>query len=400
MKNSNHPFDPKKTVYPILFSIAFAHLLNDLLQAIIPALYPMLKEDLSLSFSQIGFITLAFQMTSSLFQPVVGWYTDKNPKPFSFVFGMTSTTIGIILLAFARDFYSLILAASLVGFGSSVFHPESSKLAFYASGGKRGLAQSIFQLGGNTGSAIGPLLVATIVVAYGQKSILTFLLISVLAMIVLIRVGNWYKKFIQWKFSQSKATDIKEKRPITREVLVSIFILLFLIFSKFFYNASMSSYFTFYLMDRFEVGVKESQLYLFIYFAAVAAGTLIGGPIGDRYGRKFVIWISILGVAPFTLALPYVNFEWTILFSMLIGFILASAFSAILVYAQELLPGRVGMVSGLFFGFAFGMGGIGSAFLGSLADKWGIYFVFQLCSFLPLLGFLTVFLTNINKKIS
>lgn len=398
MKQRHTSFDPSHTVYPILVAIAFAHLLNDLLQAIIPALYPLFKESLSLTFTQIGLISLAFQLTSSLFQPVVGWFTDKHPQPFSFVVGMLSTTVGVILLAFAKDFYGLLFASSLVGFGSSIFHPESSKLAYYASGGKRGLAQSIFQLGGNTGSAIGPLLVASVVVSYGQQSILTFVAFAALALFVLFRVGKWYAAYLQWKATAEPIVRAAEKRPVDRKVVVAIGILLVLIFSKFFYNASMSSYFTFYLMERFDIGVQASQYYLFWYLLAVAAGTLLGGPIGDRYGRKFVIWFSILGVAPFTLVLPYLSFEGTIVCALCIGFILASAFSAILVYAQELLPGRIGMVSGLFFGFAFGMGGLGSAVLGSLADSWGIHAVFQLCSFLPLVGLLTVFLPNVNKK--
>ena len=398
MKLKKHPIDPSATVYPILFAIAFSHLLNDLLQSIIPALYPIIKDSFQLTYSQIGLITFAFQVTSSFFQPFVGFYTDKNPKPYSFVVGMSSTMIGIVLLALAKNFEMLLIAAVLVGFGSSIFHPESSKLAFYASGGKRGLAQSIFQLGGNSGTAIGPLLVALIVLSFGQISILWFVLIALLAIVVLTFVGNWYNRFLTWR-KANPTVQIERKVNLPRKkVIFTIAILLILIFSKFFYNASMSSYFTFYLMDRFSISVKESQFYLFIYLTAVAGGTLIGGPIGDRIGRKYVIWFSIVGAAPFTLLLPHVGFYATITLSIVIGFVLASAFSAILVYAQELLPGRVGMVSGLFFGFGFGMAGLGSALLGNLADSYGIRFVFLVCSFLPLIGMATVFLPTLDQK--
>lgn len=397
LRKSKAAMAAQKTVYPILLAICFAHLLNDLLQSVIPAIYPIIKEKYSLSFAQIGLITFAFQITSSFFQPFIGLYTDKRPLPYSFVIGMVSTLIGIVLLAFANSFHFILVAAVCVGFGSSVFHPESSKLAFYASGGRRGLAQSIFQLGGNTGSAIGPLLVALIVINYGQISILYFVFFALLAIAVLSFVGTWYRHFLVWKASNPNTKIVSESKQPKKIIYRSIVILLLLIFSKFFYNASMSSYYTFYLIKNFGVSIQESQFYLFVYLLSVAAGTLIGGPLGDRFGRKYVMWFSILGVAPFTLLLPHVGFGMTITLSIIIGFVLASAFSAILVYAQELLPGRVGMVSGLFFGFAFGMGGLASALLGNIADAKGLDFVFYICSFLPLIGVLIFFLPKLKQ---
>lgn len=385
-----------KTVYPILFAICFAHLINDLLQSVIPSIYPIIQPKYQLTYSQIGLITFTFQITSSLLQPFVGFYTDKKPQPYSFVFGICFTLTGIISLAFANGFYSILISAGIVGIGSSVFHPESSKLAYFASGGRRGLAQSIFQLGGNTGSAIGPLLVALIVVVYGQVHILWFTIAGLIGFTVLLLVGRWYDAHLKWRVASGKK---EERHDLSkRKVVLSIMILLILIFSKFFYNASMTNYFTFFMIEKFHVSVQQSQFYLFIFLISVAAGTLIGGPIGDRFGRKYVIWFSILGVAPFTLLLPHVGFGMTITLSILIGFILSSAFSAIIVYAQELLPGKVGMVSGLFFGFAFGMGGIGSALLGYLVDQTSIQEVFVICSFLPLIGIFTLFLPTIHKK--
>ncbi len=387
---------PAKTVYPILFAICFAHMINDLLQSVIPSIYPLMRDKYTLSFSQIGLITFTFQITSSLLQPFVGFYTDKKPQPYSFVFGMFFTLAGIIMLSFSGSYYMLLISAGMVGLGSSVFHPESSKLAYFASGGRRGLAQSIFQLGGNTGTAIGPLLVALIVAEYGQIHILWFTIASVIGITVLFKVGKWYDDHLKWRAKSSKK---EEKHSLSKKkVVLSIMILLILIFSKFFYNASITNYFTFYLIDKFDVTAKQSQFYLFIFFISVAAGTLIGGPIGDRFGRKYVMWFSILGVAPFTLLLPHVGFTWTIILSVIIGFVLSSAFSAIIVYAQELLPGRVGMVSGLFFGFAFGMGGLGSALLGYLADQRSLQEVFVICSFLPLIGIFTLFLPTLDRK--
>lgn len=388
----------QKTVYPILFAISFAHLLNDLLQSIIPTIYPLIKDTYHLSFSQIGMITFTFQITASLLQPFVGNYTDKKPKPYSFVIGMLFTLAGIVQLAYSYDFISVLLSVACVGIGSSIFHPEASKLSFYASGGRRGLAQSIFQLGGNAGTAIGPLLVVLIVVPYGQSNVIWFIVPAFLGIAVLLKVGNWYKGhlFLRSK-NKGAAADALPVLP-RRQVITSIVILLVLIFSKYFYTASISNYFTFYLIDKFQLTVTQSQVYLFLFLASVAAGTLLGGPLGDRFGRKYVIWFSILGVAPFTLLLPYANLYWTGILIVIIGIILASAFSAIIVYAQELLPGKTGMISGLFFGFAFGMGAIGSALLGNLADHAGISFVYQLCSFLPLLGIITWFLPNLKKE--
>jgi len=387
------------TIFSILLTISFSHLLNDTIQSLIPSIYPLVKESFHLSFTQIGLITLTFQLAASLLQPFVGFYTDKKPQPFSLAAGMSFTLIGLICLAFAPGFGWLLIAVALIGIGSSVFHPEASKVAYMASGGRRGLAQSIFQVGGNAGSAIGPLLAALIIVPFGQVSVAWFSLIALLAILILIYIGKWYRLNMhrirpKKAAAHNEASMMLSKKTIT----ISIVILLVLIFSKYFYLASMSSYFTFYLIDKFHISVQSSQLHLFIFLFATAAGTFFGGPIGDRFGRKYVIWFSILGAAPFTLLLPHVDLFWTTILSVFIGFILASAFSAILVYAQELLPGKVGLVSGLFFGFAFGMGGLGSALLGALADRTSIYFVYQVCAYLPLIGLLTGFLPNIGHK--
>jgi FSR family fosmidomycin resistance protein-like MFS transporter len=390
---------PEQTVFPILLAISFSHLLNDTIQSLIPAIYPVVKESYLLSFAQIGLITLVFQLSASLFQPLVGLYTDRRPQPYSLATGMGSTLCGLILLAYSNGFYMMLVAVGLVGLGSSIFHPEASRMAHAASGGKRGLAQSIFQLGGNAGSALGPLLAAWIIVPNGQFSIIWFSLIALLAIVILTFVGNWYKGIVLHLRKKHAAGFIPHGLSRQRVVL-SVLILLVLIFSKYFYMASLTSYFTFYLMDKFQVSVQSAQLHLFLFLFSVAAGTLIGGPLGDRFGRKYVIWCSILGTAPFALLLPYANLLGTTLLIIPIGIILASAFSAILVYAQELLPGKLGLVSGLFFGFAFGMGGIGAALLGRLADAQGINYVFYICSFLPLIGLLTGFLPDIegNRK--
>ncbi|HEY4155340.1 MAG TPA: MFS transporter [Puia sp.] len=377
--------------------ISFSHMLNDTIQSLIPSIYPVVKKSFHLNFSEVGLITLTFQMAASLLQPMVGTYTDRKPKPFSLVTGMGFTLIGLLLLSRADSFTVLLVSVGLIGVGSSIFHPEASKVAFMASGGKRGLAQSIFQVGGNAGSSLGPLLAAMIIVPFGQRSIGWFSLLALLAMMVLIRVGLWYKTNHQQIRGKSKM--ISEGHHLSRKkVILSIGILLVLIFSKYFYLASMTSYFTFYLINKFQVSVQHSQIYLFIFLLSVAAGTILGGPLGDRFGRKYVIWFSILGVAPFTLLLPHANLFWTGILTVFIGIILSSAFPAILVYAQELLPGKIGMISGLFFGFAFGMGGLGSALLGSLADRTSIIFVYQVCAFLPLIGLLTGFLPDIGGK--
>ncbi len=388
----------QKTVYPILFAIAFSHFLNDLLQIVIPSIYPLLKENFSLSFTQIGFITFVYQLTASLLQPVVGFHTDKKPMPYSLAFGMGFTMLGLTFLAFASNYFLILVSVALVGVGSSIFHPEASRVAYLASGGKRGLAQSIFQVGGNSGTAIGPLLVILLVIPYGQTHILWFLLFALLGIFVLSQIARWYKKHLIFR----KANKIKvlEYPPRLRKKQVkgAIGILLVLIFSKYIYMTSISSYFTFYLIDKFGVSIPESQFYLFLFFGSVALGTFLGGPLGDRFGRKYVIWFSILGSAPFALLLPYVDLFWTGTLVIMVGLVLSSAFSAILVFAQELLPGKVGMISGLFFGFAFGIAGLGSAALGYLADHTSITFVYKLCSFLPLIGGVAYFLPNLRSK--
>jgi FSR family fosmidomycin resistance protein-like MFS transporter len=383
------------TTYRILGAIAFCHLLNDTMQSLLPAIYPTLKQNYGLSFGQIGLITLTFQATASLLQPVVGLYTDRRPQPYSLMVGMGFSVIGLLLLASAGSFPTLLVSAGLVGLGSSVFHPESSRVARMASGGQHGLAQSLFQVGGNAGSALGPLLAAFIVEPRGQHSIAWFGAIGVLGSMILWRVGRWYRRH-----QAAAATRARSEagHGLSRgQVRMALAVLIALIFSKYIYLASLSSYYTFYLIHKFGVSVQTAQLYLFAFLGAVAAGTIIGGPVGDRIGRKYVIWCSILGVLPFTLALPYVNLFWTAVLSVVIGVILASAFSAILVYAQELVPGNVGLISGLFFGFAFGVAGIGAAVLGRLADHTDIAFVYQLCSYLPAVGLLTGLLPNIES---
>ncbi|WP_442794525.1 MFS transporter [Pelobium manganitolerans] len=399
MQTTDRPLqkNASATVYSVLFTISIAHLLNDMMQSVIPAIYPMIKTNFNLSFTQIGLITFCFQLSASILQPFVGLYTDKTPRPFSLAIGMMFTLGGLLSLSWASNFWWLLFSVCLIGMGSSIFHPESSRVAHMASGGKKGLAQSIFQVGGNAGSAIGPLLAALIVVPYGQFYIIWFALAAVIAIILLIQIGKWYKNHLYLKQQKpAKAIDLEKPALPRKTVISSIVILLVLIFSKYFYMASITSYFTFFLIDKFHVSVQASQIHLFAFLAAVAAGTMIGGPLGDRFGRKYIIWISILGVAPFTLMLPYASLFWTGVLSVIIGFILSSAFSAILVYATDLIPGKVGMIAGLFFGFAFGMGGIGSALLGWLADHTSIAYVFKICAFLPLIGIITGFLPNIE----
>ncbi len=387
----------QRTSFGILVAISMSHLLNDLMQSVISAIYPILKTEFSLDFSQIGIIQLVFQCTASILQPIVGIYTDKKPMPFSLPIGMGCTLIGLLLLAYANHYSVILISVALIGLGSSIFHPESSRVARMASGGRHGLAQSLFQVGGNFGSAIGPLLAAFIVLPRGQGAVAWFALAALAGIIILSRVGFWYRE--QHRAGIGKKSTSKPHVMLPRKVIIrSIVILALLIFSKFFYMAALSSYYTFYLIDTFGVSVRDSQLLLFVFLGAVAAGTIAGGPIGDRFGRKFVIWFSILGVLPFTLALPHANLAWTIVLSVIIGLVLSSAFSAIIVYAQELIPGKVGLVSGLFFGFAFGMGGIGAAALGELADRTSITFVFQVCAFLPVIGLLTAFLPNVEPK--
>ena len=380
------------TRYKVLGAISLSHFLNDLLQSLIVAIYPLLKGNYDLNFTQIGLLTLTYQITASLLQPLVGLYTDKHPQPYSLVFGMGATLLGLLLLSCAPTFPLLLVGAAVVGIGSSIFHPESSRVARMASGGRHGLAQSIFQVGGNGGTSMGPLLAALIVLPLGQGSLAWFSVLALLAMALLYKVGHWYSH-------QQRTRPAVLQRPVSplprRHVIQAISVLLLLVTSKYFYLASLTSYYTFYLMEQFAVSARSAQLHLFVFLFGVAAGTVLGGPIGDRIGRKRVIWFSILGVSPFTLLLPHADLFWTTVLSFIIGFILASAFSAIVVYAQELLPGRIGTVSGLFFGFAFGIAGVGAAILGNLADHHGIATVYQICAYLPLAGVITLFLPNL-----
>jgi len=388
---------PPPAVLGILLAISFSHLLNDAIQALIPAIYPLLKEAYHLDFAQVGLITLTFQCTASILQPVVGLYTDRKPLPYSLAAGMGVTLVGLALLSRAGSFPAIVFCAALVGVGSAVFHPESSRVAHMASGGRHGFAQSLFQVGGNAGSALGPLLAALIVVPGGQARVLWFCLAAFAGILILWNVGSWYRvnRFrIEGKTQRPRG---HVELPAGR-VIFALAILGLLIFSKYFYLVSLTNYYTFYLISKFHVSIPTAQIYLFIFLFAVAAGTLIGGPAGDRFGRKVVIWVSILGVAPFTLILPYAGLFWTCVLSVVIGLILSSAFSAILVYAQELVPGNVGMIAGIFFGWAFGMAGIGAAVLGILADRTSIGYVFHVCSFLPLIGLLTGFLPDIGGR--
>jgi len=386
----------EQTVMPILLAISLCHLLNDTIQSLVPALYPIVKDTFHLSFAQIGMITFTFQCTASLLQPCVGYYTDRKPKPYSLAVGMMITLVGVVLLAFARNYSFLLFAAGLLGLGSAIFHPESSRLARLASGGRHGFAQSLFQVGGNAGSSFGPLLAALLITGHGQGSIIWFSLLALVGVAVLIKVCGWYKNHLFQLKDQPRPVH---RSPVPRRtVFISLAVLVALIFSKYLYLVSLSSYYTFYLITKFHVSVAASQLYLFVFLFSVAAGTIIGGPLGDHFGRKYIIWISILGVAPFTLLLPHVDLFWTASLTVVIGLILASAFSAILVYATELVPGNVGMISGLFFGLAFGFAGIGSAALGKLADQTSIIFVFKVCAYLPLIGFLTAFLPHLDSR--
>lgn len=388
-----------QVVYPILLAISFSHLLNDTIQSLIPAIYPMVKEAFRLSFAQIGYITLTFQLSSSILQPFVGIYTDRKPFPYALPVGMGFSLAGLLIMSVAWSFPVVLFSVALIGMGSSVFHPEASRLAHMASGGKNGLAQSVFQVGGNMGSAIGPLLAALIIAPFGQFNVIWFSLAALLAMVVLYRVALWYKPRRLRAHVQKRRQSQMHTSPLPKPVVTrSVLILMLLIFSKYFYMASITSYYTFYLMDKFHISVQSSQIHLFIFLLAAALGTLMGGPLGDRFGRKYVIWFSIFGAAPFALLLPYTSLVWTTVLSVLIGLIISSAFSAILVYAQELMPGKIGMISGIFFGFAFGMGGIGSAVLGNIADHSSIAHVYAICSYLPLLGLIAAFLPNVRQN--
>jgi FSR family fosmidomycin resistance protein-like MFS transporter len=384
------------TTFSVLFAISFCHLLNDMMQSLIPSIYPAIKTMFDLSFAQVGLITLVFQCTASLLQPVVGLVSDKRPMPFSLPVGAAFTLVGIAGLGLAQSYAMVLLSAAIVGIGSSVFHPESARVARMASGGRHGLAQSLFQVGGNTGSALGPILAAAVVMTYGHKSITWSALFALISIVVLFFVGRWYKDH---GLARMKAANkaLADTGLSQRRVVFSVFILLMLIFSKYFYLASITSYYTFYLIHHFHVSVQGAQIHLFLFLGAVAVGTFAGGPIGDRIGRKPVIWVSILGILPFTLILPFANLFWTSALSVVIGLLLASAFPAIVVFAQELMPGRIGMVSGMFYGFSFGMGGIGAAVIGLFADKWGIEYTYSVCSFLPAIGLLTALLPNVEK---
>jgi FSR family fosmidomycin resistance protein-like MFS transporter len=383
--------------FSIILALSFSHFLNDTMQSLVPALYPMLKGAYGLSFAQIGLITLVTQVTSSLLQPAVGLFADHRPQPYSLAIGMSATLVGLLLLASAGSYAMLVVAAALVGVGSAVFHPEASRVARMASGGRHGLAQSLFQVGGNVGSALGPILAAFIVIPKGQSSIAWFSSAALLAMIVLFNVGNWYRRERAVPVRSGGRYSVERPLLSRRKIAWSVAILMALVFSKSFYTSSLNSYYTFYLISKFGVSLESAQFYLFAFLAAVAVGTLIGGPLGDRIGRKYVLWGSIVGVLPFTLVLPYAGLFWTGILTVLIGLILASASSAIIVYALELVPGKIGTVAGLFFGLSFGMAGVGAAAFGRLADATSIDYVYQVCAFLPLIGLLTVFLPNLGR---
>lgn len=395
-KLKGNPTVKEETAYAILFAVGFCHLLNDMIQSVIPAMYPLLKEQFGFTFSQIGMITLVFQLTSSVFQPFVGRYADSHPQPYSLSTGMCFTLTGLLLLSVATNYYIILLSVAVIGCGSSVFHPEASRVAQMASGGRKSLAQSIFQVGGNGGSAIGPLLAALIILPYGQHAVGWFALAALVASAILVRIGYWYSLMLK------RLGAIRRKRVAVacnlseKAIRNALIILVVMIFSKYFFIASMTSYFTFFLIEKFSLTVQQSQLCLFAFLAALAIGTLLGGFLGDKYGRKYVILFSILGAAPFTLALPYLNLFWTLTLAIIIGLIIASAFSAILVYATDLKPDKVGMISGIFFGLMFGLGGIGSAFFGWLADRTSIEFIFQVSTLLPLMGIIAAFLPNIQ----
>lgn len=394
------PYGPsyrrQHAVYFILTSVAVCHLLNDMMGSLMPSIYPMFKSLLHLNYGQIGLLAMTYQLSASLLQPIVGLYTDHHPKPFSLPIGLGSTLIGLLLLSVAHSFHAIVFAAALIGVGSSVFHPESSRVARMASGGRYGLAQSLFQVGGNVGMAGGPLMIAYVVLSRGQSSIAWFSLIALLTIILLIPVSFWYRAHLTPK-TEASPVRTAESPVSPRKVRVSIGILVALIFSKYFYLSSINNYLIFYLISRFQVSVHDGQIHLFVFLASVAVGTFVGGPIGDRIGRKYVIWVSILGVLPFTLLLPHANLFWTTILTVIIGMVLASAFSAIVVYAQELLPGKVGMISGLFFGLAFGIAGLGAALFGRLADLTSIGFVYKVCAYLPAIGLLTAFLPNLHE---
>jgi MFS transporter, FSR family, fosmidomycin resistance protein len=395
MATVDHALARPSTVYSVLLAVACCHLINDTLQAVLLSIYPMLRDSYALTFSQVGAITMTFQVTGSILQPFIGQYTDRNPLPYSLPLAPTCTLIGLVLLTFATSYPAILVAAAMIGVGSSIFHPEASRVTRLSAGGRYGFAQSVFQLGGNLGTSIGPLLAALFIIPHGQRSILWFCILAIASITLLSYAGRWYAGHLGEVRRNPQAPQHSALKRST--IITSLAILVLLMFSKFVYTASLGTFYTFYLLDHFKVGMQDAQYYLFIYLFAFAAGTIMGGPIGDRIGRKAVIWFSVLGALPFTLALPYANLFWTVVLTVPIGFILASAFSAMVVYAQEMLPGRVGMISGLFFGLAFGFGGLGAALLGLIADRTSIDFVFRLCSFLPAIGLLTMFLPNTRE---
>lgn len=396
-KLKGNPTMVEGTVYSMLVICSISHFLNDMIQSIIPAIYPIMKDKFNYSFAQIGIITLVFQMTSSILQPFTGFYADKHPRPYALSAGMCFTLIGLLLLAFAENYFIILLAVSVVGFGSSIFHPTASLVTQLASGGKKSLAQSIFQVGGNGGSAVGPLLAAIIILPFGQHAISWFALAALLAAIIMIRLGTWYKTKLSYVVTHQSAQPLINHDISRRTKYGALLILILLIFSKYFYTACITSYFTFFLIDKFGVSVQTSQLCLFVFLLAFAIGTVAGGMLGDKFGRKYVIWFSILGAAPFAIAMPFANLTWTIICTFLSGLIIASAFSSIVVYATDLMPDKVGLIAGIFFGLMFGLGGLGSAFFGWLADKTSIEYIFQVSAFLPLLGIIAGLLPNTQK---
>lgn len=387
-----------RIAFPILVALSASHCLNDLLQSVISAAYPLFKDDLGLSFAQIGLITLIYQMSASVFQPITGFLFDKRPLAWSLPIGMSFSLVGLICLAYSSNLHLILASVFLIGIGSSVLHPEASRITFLASGGKRGLAQSLFQVGGNLGGSLGPLLVALLVAPYGRHHIALFAILALVAIIVMLPICRWYKSYLNHIKRRPILAKAFIERPLSPKMTsFSIAILLILIFSKYIYMASLNSYYTFYLIHKFGVSIPQSQVFLFVFLVATAAGTLMGGPIGDRIGRKYVIWVSILGTAPFSLLMPHVGLAWTVILSFCVGLMLSSAFPAILLYAQELLPNKLGLISGLFFGFAFGVAGIASAILGNMADKFGIEVVYNVCAFMPLLGLVAWFLPDLKK---
>ncbi len=397
-KIKGNPTKMEGTVYSILIICGISHFLNDLIQSIIPSIYPIIKDKFDFSFAQIGIITLMFQMASSILQPFTGLYADKHPRPYALSVGMCFTLIGLLMLAFSENYLLILLSVSIVGLGSSVFHPTASRVAQLASGGRKSLAQSIFQVGGNGGSAIGPLLAALIILPFGQHAISWFALAALLAALIMIRLGAWYKARLVYVVTHPQKNVTLSNDISKRAKYGALFILVLLIFSKYFYTSCITSYFTFFLIDKFGISVQASQLCLFVFLAAFAIGTVAGGMLGDKFGRKYVIWFSILGAAPFALIMPFANLFWTLVCTFLSGLIIASAFSSIVVYATDLMPDKVGLIAGIFFGLMFGLGGLGSAFFGWLADKTSIEFIFQVSAFLPLLGIIAGFLPNTQKK--